>query len=91
MPSQGREGPLLPDLSKSPDRIAGMFDAIAARYDFLNHVLSGGIDRRWRRRAIRSLKLTGTERVLDLCASPGGKTAAHASAGRSPSTIASVR
>ena len=44
-----------------------MFDAIAGRYDLLNHVLSAGIDRRWRRRAIRSLSLTGTERVLDLC------------------------
>ena len=55
------------DISKSPERIAGMFDAIAARYDLLNHVLSAGIDRRWRRRAIQSLQLTGRERVLDLC------------------------
>ena len=44
-----------------------MFDAIASRYDFLNHLLSAGIDRRWRRAAIRSLALTGRERVLDLC------------------------
>jgi len=44
-----------------------MFDAIAARYDFLNHLLSAGIDRRWRRRAIRSLALQGGERVLDVC------------------------
>jgi len=44
-----------------------MFDAIAARYDLLNHVLSAGIDRRWRKRAIRALSLTGRERVLDLC------------------------
>jgi demethylmenaquinone methyltransferase/2-methoxy-6-polyprenyl-1,4-benzoquinol methylase len=57
----------LTDLSKSPARIAGMFDAIAARYDLLNHLLSAGIDRRWRRRAIRALSLTGRERVLDLC------------------------
>jgi len=55
------------DLSKNPGRIAGMFDAIAPRYDFLNHLLSAGIDRYWRRRAIRSLRLTGRERVLDLC------------------------
>jgi demethylmenaquinone methyltransferase / 2-methoxy-6-polyprenyl-1,4-benzoquinol methylase len=48
-----------------------MFDAIAARYDFLNHLLSAGIDRRWRRRAIRSLGLTGCERVLDLCTGTG--------------------
>jgi demethylmenaquinone methyltransferase/2-methoxy-6-polyprenyl-1,4-benzoquinol methylase len=44
-----------------------MFDAIAGRYDFLNHVLSAGIDRRWRRAAIRSLQLAGDECVLDLC------------------------
>ena len=55
------------DVSKSPERIAGMFDAIAGKYDLLNHVLSFGIDRRWRRQAIRSLALTGSERVLDLC------------------------
>ena len=55
------------DLNKSPERIAGMFDAIAGNYDFLNHLLSAGIDTRWRRKAIRSLKLTGRERVLDLC------------------------
>jgi demethylmenaquinone methyltransferase/2-methoxy-6-polyprenyl-1,4-benzoquinol methylase len=58
-------------LSKSPDRIAEMFDAIAGRYDFLNHLLSAGIDRRWRRRAVRSLRLTGGERVLDLCTGTG--------------------
>jgi len=52
---------------KTPDRIAGMFDAIAPRYDLLNHVLSAGIDKRWRARAIRSLHLTGRETVLDVC------------------------
>jgi demethylmenaquinone methyltransferase/2-methoxy-6-polyprenyl-1,4-benzoquinol methylase len=57
-----------PDLSKAPTQIAGMFDAIASRYDLLNHLLSAGIDRRWRRRAIQALSLTGRERVLDLCA-----------------------
>src|SRR5436190_17121986 len=44
-----------------------MFDAIAGHYDLLNHLLSAGIDRRWRKRAIRALSLTGRERVLDLC------------------------
>lgn len=54
-------------VDKSPEKIAGMFDAIAGRYDLLNTVLSGGLDRYWRRRAIRSLRLTGRERLLDVC------------------------
>jgi demethylmenaquinone methyltransferase/2-methoxy-6-polyprenyl-1,4-benzoquinol methylase len=58
-------GPL--PLDKAPSRIAGMFDSIAARYDLLNLVLSAGRDRYWRRRAIQSLALTGTERLLDVC------------------------
>jgi demethylmenaquinone methyltransferase/2-methoxy-6-polyprenyl-1,4-benzoquinol methylase len=44
-----------------------MFDSIAPRYDQLNHLLSAGIDRRWRRKAIASLRLTGTETLLDVC------------------------
>ncbi|MEO7190670.1 MAG: bifunctional demethylmenaquinone methyltransferase/2-methoxy-6-polyprenyl-1,4-benzoquinol methylase UbiE [Vicinamibacterales bacterium] len=53
--------------SKEPERIAGMFDAIARRYDTLNHLLSAGLDRRWRRRAVQALALTGRECVLDMC------------------------
>src|SRR5262245_25567286 len=48
-----------------------MFDAIASRYDLLNRLLSAGIDRRWRRRAIADLRLQGGERVLDLCTGTG--------------------
>ena len=59
---QSREGP-----AKDPSRISGMFDAIAERYDFLNHLLSAGLDKRWRRQAIDVLHLTGRETVLDLC------------------------
>jgi demethylmenaquinone methyltransferase/2-methoxy-6-polyprenyl-1,4-benzoquinol methylase len=44
-----------------------MFDAIAPRYDLLNHLLSAGIDRRWRKRAIASLGLTGRETMIDVC------------------------
>jgi demethylmenaquinone methyltransferase/2-methoxy-6-polyprenyl-1,4-benzoquinol methylase len=44
-----------------------MFDAIAGRYDALNHLLSAGLDRGWRRRAVRALSLSGQERVLDVC------------------------
>jgi len=53
--------------AKEASRIAGMFDAIAGRYDFLNHLLSAGLDNRWRRQAVEALQLTGRETVLDLC------------------------
>jgi demethylmenaquinone methyltransferase/2-methoxy-6-polyprenyl-1,4-benzoquinol methylase len=57
--------------SKEPERIQAMFDAIARRYDTLNHLLSAGLDRRWRTRAVAALALTGRERVLDLCTGTG--------------------
>jgi demethylmenaquinone methyltransferase/2-methoxy-6-polyprenyl-1,4-benzoquinol methylase len=58
-------------LDKTPVRIATMFDAIAPRYDLLNHVLSAGMDRAWRDRAVDALSLTGGARVLDLCTGTG--------------------
>src|SRR6185503_5237840 len=47
-----------------------IFSEIAPRYDFLNHVLSLNIDRRWRRRAIRRLRWEDAPagRYLDSCA-----------------------
>ncbi|MEO8521541.1 MAG: bifunctional demethylmenaquinone methyltransferase/2-methoxy-6-polyprenyl-1,4-benzoquinol methylase UbiE [Acidobacteriota bacterium] len=56
---------------KTPARIAGMFDAIAPRYDLLNHLLSAGLDRRWRDRAVEALALADGARVLDLCTGTG--------------------
>ena len=53
--------------AKEPARISGMFDAIAARYDLLNRVLSGGLDQRWRARAVKALHLRPTDTLLDLC------------------------
>jgi demethylmenaquinone methyltransferase/2-methoxy-6-polyprenyl-1,4-benzoquinol methylase len=52
---------------KTPSRIAGMFDAIAPRYDVLNHLLSLGLDRRWRERAVDAVHLRRGSLLLDLC------------------------
>jgi demethylmenaquinone methyltransferase/2-methoxy-6-polyprenyl-1,4-benzoquinol methylase len=68
------------NLDKTPRRIAGMFDAIAPRYDLLNTVLSAGLDRYWRRRAIRSLCFTGRETLLDVCTGTGDVALAAARA-----------
>ena len=77
-------------LDKSPERIAGMFDAIAGRYDLLNTVLSGGLDRYWRRRAIRSLNFTGRETLVDVCTGTGDVAIASARAKYGASRVLGV-
>lgn len=66
-PPSSSYGGLQPSTDRRPAKIAGMFDAIADRYDVLNHVLSAGLDVYWRWRAVRRLRLTGRGSVLDLC------------------------
>jgi len=50
--------------------VRDMFTAIAPRYDFLNHLLSLNIDRRWRRTAVAMLdwQRAPSGRYLDCCA-----------------------
>lgn len=64
--------PILEELGGDAKRsyVRQMFTAIAPRYDFLNHVLSLNIDRRWRRQAVRALRWPERPAglYLDLCA-----------------------
>ncbi len=48
-----------------------MFARIAGSYDFLNHALSAGIDRRWRRRVVERAGETAGEVVIDACCGTG--------------------
>ena len=84
------QGPDQLGRDKQPARIAGMFDAIAPRYDLLNHVLSGGLDLRWRAKAVRSLALRGGERVLDLCTGTADLAIASATASPGASAVVGV-
>ena len=43
-----------------------MFNDIAGSYDFLNHLLSAGIDKSWRKRAIKLLREHQPEQILDI-------------------------
>ena len=46
----------------------GMFERIAPTYDALNRILSAGIDRSWRARAVAQVRRAPAGPVLDLCA-----------------------
>lgn len=58
-------------LSPKGEQIQQMFDAIAPRYDFLNHLLSFGIDKRWRRTAVRLIKAPENGHILDVATGTG--------------------
>ncbi len=58
-------------LSDKGEKIQQMFGAIAPRYDFLNRLLSFGIDRRWRKKAVRLLKYREGSRILDVATGTG--------------------
>lgn len=51
--------------------VRSLFDSIAHRYDLLNHLLSGGIDFYWRRRALEHLREVRPLRILDVATGTG--------------------
>ena len=52
-------------------QVEAMFNNIAPTYDRLNHTLSLGIDRRWRREAIDALKPFAPQTILDIATGTG--------------------
>ncbi len=53
------------------EQIQRMFDKIAPSYDRLNHALSLGIDRRWRRTAVDALGKHQPQQILDIATGTG--------------------
>ncbi|MEJ6686311.1 MAG: bifunctional demethylmenaquinone methyltransferase/2-methoxy-6-polyprenyl-1,4-benzoquinol methylase UbiE [Crocinitomicaceae bacterium] len=53
------------------EEVEQMFDNISARYDFLNHFLSLGIDKLWRKKAVKELKTIQPKKILDIATGTG--------------------
>jgi len=58
------------DKSKK-EEVAEMFNNISKKYDFLNHFLSLGIDKIWRKKAVKKLLEIQPKRILDLATGTG--------------------
>lgn len=56
---------------KKSELVEEMFDNIAPAYDKLNHTLSMGIDRCWRKKAIRTLRPFHPKRMMDVATGTG--------------------
>jgi demethylmenaquinone methyltransferase/2-methoxy-6-polyprenyl-1,4-benzoquinol methylase len=53
------------------EQVEDMFDNIAHNYDFLNHLLSAGIDNTWRRKAIKHIATYNPKVVMDMASGTG--------------------
>jgi demethylmenaquinone methyltransferase/2-methoxy-6-polyprenyl-1,4-benzoquinol methylase len=51
--------------------VSTMFDDIAERYDFMNHFLSFGIDKFWRKQLVKELKRYQPKKILDVATGTG--------------------
>lgn len=64
----------------APDAVRTMFDRIAPVYDAMNHAMTAGLDRRWRKETARAVVSRG-DRVLDACCGTGDLALADLHAG----------
>jgi len=64
----------------APQEVRRMFDRIAPVYDVMNHLMTAGLDRRWRRMTANAVVRQG-DRVLDACCGTGDLALADRAAG----------
>jgi demethylmenaquinone methyltransferase / 2-methoxy-6-polyprenyl-1,4-benzoquinol methylase len=67
----GLNSAVLPRAEEKRALVEAMFDRIAGDYERVNRVISLGLDRRWRQRAVDSLGLASGSLVLDLACGTG--------------------
>jgi demethylmenaquinone methyltransferase/2-methoxy-6-polyprenyl-1,4-benzoquinol methylase len=79
-----RAGGTLAEGDEKRRAVRAMFDTIAPRYDLVNRLMTFGMDRGWRRRAVRSLGLDPAARILDVACGTGDLCRDLAAAGYRP-------
>lgn len=57
--------------SAKKQQVEEMFDNIAPKYDFLNHLLSMGIDKLWRKKAVKIVGESNPKTILDIATGTG--------------------
>ena len=57
--------------SSKKEQVAEMFDNISHKYDFLNHFLSMGIDKIWRKKTIKIIRKYNPKTILDIATGTG--------------------
>jgi demethylmenaquinone methyltransferase / 2-methoxy-6-polyprenyl-1,4-benzoquinol methylase len=82
---------IVPDVASQADKktqVADMFNSIASNYDFLNHFLSLGIDKGWRKKAVQELVAIQAKKILDVAT--GTADLAIAAADANPDRITGI-
>ena len=63
--------PYYKEETSKKEEVAEMFNNISKRYDFLNHFLSMGIDKLWRKKAVKQLREVDPKVILDIATGTG--------------------
>lgn len=59
------------NIDKGDKRVASMFNNIAHSYDFVNHILSFNMDKKWRKQLVKRLPTNHSIKVLDVATGTG--------------------
>lgn len=72
------------------EKIQEMFDSVAPSYDRLNHIMSLGVDRIWRQKALKEIVDGSQQRILDVACGTGDSTIAIAKASGSGTRVTGI-
>ena len=63
--------PYVPKKNSKKSQVRQMFDSISPRYDFINRIISGGLDIKWRKNLVKVLKPKKPTKILDVATGTG--------------------